>query len=260
MARGVSAVVILDAPRGTLRVDLARVRIQRKSLLEIAGVAGVPPGLHRIEVTDGEHVAVLWVTMEPGLLVVKTWDEGLLVDAEPFRTAQVQGLMAEEGIEQHLVAYPAQPNAPWGELVAPLAPFGPEGARVHDGDPDGFDVALLAALEGTHRGRLDALLAELAQAFITGFVDEDEAAQERWRHLAGAVYAARDLVDRCPDLFPPAVALLTTQQLLLPVELSPDAANAPAARALAAALVASARPGHAEAGRRLAEHMKQRGL
>lgn len=260
MARGVSAVVILDAPRGTLRVDLARVRIQRKSLLEIAGVAGLPTGLHRVEVTDGERVATLWVTMEPGRLVVKGWDDGLLVDPEPFRTAQVQGLLAEEGLEQHLVAYPEKANAPWAELVAPLLELGREGAKVHRGDPDGFDAPLLAALEGTHGGRADALVGELAQAFVAGFVDEDEAAQERWRHLAGAVYAGADLVGRCPDLFAPAVRLLTTQQQLLPVELSPDAANAPAARQLIKALAASPAPGHADAGRQLAAHMKQRGL
>lgn len=260
MARGVSAVVILDAPRGTLRVDLARVRIQRKSLLELAGVAGLPPGLHRLEVNDGERVATLWVTMEPGRLVVKAWDDGLLVDPEPFRTAQVQGLEAEEGIEQHLVAYPAQANGPWADLVGPLQALGREGAKVHRGDPDGFDAPLLAALEGTHGGRVDALVGELAQAFIAGFVDEDEAAQERWRDLAGAVYAAADLVDRCPDVFARAIALLTTQQLLLPVELSPDAARAGEARRLVKALTASQGQGHADAGRRLADHMKQRGL
>ncbi len=260
MGRGVSAVVILDAPRGTLRVDLARARIQRKSLLEIAGVAALPPGLHRVEVNDGERVAVLWLTMEPGRLVVKGWDEGLLVDPEPFRTAQVQGLLAEEGIDQHLVPYPAQANAPWAELVRPLQGLGREGAKVHRADPDGFDAPLLAALEGTHGGRAQAFVGELAQAFIAGFVDEDEAAQERWRHLADAVYGAAGLVDRCADVFGPAVALLTTQQLLLPVELSPDAANAPAARALVKALSASSAPGHTEAARQLIDHMQQRGL
>lgn len=260
MARGVSAVVILDAPRGTLRIDLARVRVQRNSLLELAGVAGLPAGLHRLEVNDGERAVSLWLTMEPGRLVVKAWDDGLLVDPDPFRTAQVQGLNAEEGIEQHLLAYPAQPNAPWPELVAPLEPLGREAAKVHRDDPDGFEAPLLAALEGTHAGRCAALLGELAQSFIAGFVDEDEAAQDRWRHLAGAVYAGADLVTRCPEVFAPAISLLTTQQRLLPVELAPDAANAADARRLVKALGASSAAGHAQAGARLSEHMRQRGL
>ncbi|MCO5170702.1 MAG: hypothetical protein M9894_30600 [Planctomycetes bacterium] len=258
MGRGVSAVVVLDAPRGTLRVDLARVRVQRKSLLEIAGVIGLPPGLHRVEVNDGERGAALWLQVEPGRLVVKAWDAGLLVDPDPFRTAQVQGLAAEEGLAEHLAAYPAGANAPWPALVAPLERLGPAGARLHKRDPDGFAAPLEAALEGTHGGRAPALLGELAQAFLAGFVDEDEAAQERWRHLARAVLTGADLVGAHPQLFDEATALLVAQLQLLPVELSPDAACADDARRLAEAF--AAHPHLAAAGQRLQEHLAQRGL
>ncbi|MBX3467248.1 MAG: hypothetical protein KF878_10170 [Planctomycetes bacterium] len=257
MGRGVSAVVVLDAPRGTLRVDLARVRVQRKSLLEIAGVVGLPTGLHRVEVNDGERGAALWLQVEPGRLVVKAWDAGLLVDPDPFRTAQVQGLAAEEGLDPHLTAYPAAPNAPWAALVAPLERLGPAGARVHRRDPEGADAPLEAALQ-THGGRAPALLGEVAQAFLAGFVDEDEAAQERWRHLARAVLSGADLVARHPQLFDEATALLVAQQQLLPVEVSPEAGCAAEARRLVEAL--GAHPHLAEAGRRLREHLSQRGL
>lgn len=259
MGRGVSGVVLLDAPRGTIRIDLARVRVQRKSLLELAGVAAVPPGLHRLEVHDGDRAAVAWLNMEPGKLVVKAWDGGLLVDPDPFRHAQVQGLSAEEGIEQHLVAYPAGPNALWPVLVGPIQALGREPPAVRPGDPAGHPTPLEAALSGTHGGRAPSFLAELAQAFIVGFIDEEEAAQDRWRHLAHAIYAGAGLVSKFPDLFPAALDLLIAQQQLLPVELSPDAVHAKDARLLAQALSKGGAP-LADAGRRLVEHMAQRGL
>ena len=239
-----------------MRIDLARVRVQRKSLLELAGVVHLPPGLHRLEVHDGDRPAVTWLKIEPGKMVVKGWDAGLLVDPDPFRTAQVQGLAAEEGLEAHLTAYPTAANALWPALVGPIAALS-QPPTLRDKDPAG-PSPLEAALQG-HGGRATALLGELAQAFIVGFIDEEEAAQDRWRHLAQSVYCGADLVSKFPDLFPAALDLLIAQQQLLPVELSPDAVHAKDARLLVQALSKAGGP-LADAGRRLVEHMAQRGL
>lgn len=255
-----SAVVVLDAPRGTIRIDLARVRVQRKSLLEIAGVIHVPPGLHRLEVHDGDRPAVAWLKVEPGKLLVKGWDAGLLVDPDPFRTAQVQGLAAEEGLEKHLTAYPTAANALWPAIVAPIVAL-PQPPSLRDKDPAGHPSPLEAALLGTHGGRATGLLAELAQAFIVGFIDEEEAAQDRWRRLAAAIYGVReDVLGKYPELFGPAVELLVAQQQLLPVELSPEAATPGEARRLAVALARSSEPALADAGKKLTAHLDQRGV
>lgn len=241
-----------------MRIDLARVRVQRKSLLEIAGVVNLPPGLHRLEVHDGDRPAVAWLKVDPGKMLVKGWDAGLLVDPDPFRTAQVQGLAAEEGLEKHLTAYPTAANALWPALVAPLAALS-QPPSLRDKDPPG-PSPLEAALQG-HGGRATALLGELAQAFIVGFIDEEEVAQDRWRKLAGAIYSAReDVPGKYPELFGPAVELLVNQQQLLPVEMSPEAAHPGEARKLAGLLLRSPEPALADAGKKLAAHLDQRGV
>jgi hypothetical protein len=257
-AGAVSAIVLLDVPRGTMRIDLARLRTQRKGPLEVCGVHGLPPGLHRVEVNDGDRPAVAWIQMEPGKMHIRAVDSGLLVDPDAFRTAQVQGLAVEDGIEPHLTAYPAAANGPWAALVAPLEALG-RGAALPPLPVAPPQADLDAQFAKVHGGRPETTLAELAQAFIAGFIDEDEGAQERWKKLVAATYkVSPGLAKAEPKMMADAVELLMTQHQLLPAEMfEPASPLAAGARDFVKTLAAV---GQADAAKRFAAHLDGRGV
>lgn len=242
-----AAIVLLEVPDGaTVQVDLAPPVSPAHGR---CGFQAVPPGFHRVEARGRDLRAKDWVLVTGGETQVRTCDaSGLLLPTSRYRAAQVAGLRAEG--ELRLGDYPAEPNAVWPALTAPLAPesFPPQLRS----DPPGKGSHFLRALEGTHGGEWPAYLQELAWAFLAGHLDQDPAGRARWRELVEATCGAGGLsATRNLDLFQRVGTLLPAQLTALPSAAEEREPLLAAARRLGADLQATGEAGLQAAARAL---------
>lgn len=152
--------------------------------------------------------------------------EGLtLAAAAPSELTHYLPLVASGQLDARLAV--PHPHRPWRQLTAPLqgVAFPP---RVHSPQASHRNRRLEEIWVETHRGQGDALLAELAYAFLLGLFG-DSSALERWSSIVQGIYHCGDeLPRRDAALFIDLIELLIAQQRLLPREQLE--ANTPAGR------------------------------
>lgn len=210
-------VVLRDIPKEEVRIDGVRETIQGG----FRGFSMVPPAAwHYVSVKDGDYHRGFWFWLNPNEVVVRVYESeaGFVEDAES--TTQYTPLAQSGAMGGALRPYRAETFGPWFGLVMhiPHDHFPP---TLHANDPD-LGHRWDNALQGTHGGDGNALLAEFQWAFVRWLVsldtpETDEEAFARWRHLVLASYNAGERrIAPNGELFVQWVDVLLRQFPLLP--------------------------------------------
>lgn len=209
-------IVLLGVLAPEVRIDLTRVPVRA----EFRGFDKVPPGLHHLTALapDGS-LAPVWVNLGGGGVVVKVFDQKQrrFVDAAPSTAERYGTVQQARGLGPALLSYPYDAAVDWVELTVHLdAERFPPGLKKDD--PAGWPSQLEAVWRGTHGGDGQALLTEVAWAYLAGVLERHPAAYERWLTLFKACLTA----DPQPLAEDPALFVLLADLLVAQLHQMPD--------------------------------------
>jgi hypothetical protein len=209
-------IVLLGVLAPEVRIDLTRVPVRP----EFRGFDRVPPGLHHVTALapDGA-LAPVWVNLGGGGVVVKVFDQKQrrFVDAAPSTAERYGTVQQARGLGPALLSYPYDAAVDWVELTVHLdAERFPPGLKKDD--PAGWPSRLEAVWRGTHGGDGQALLTEVAWAYLAGVLERHPAAYERWLTLFKACLTA----DPQPLAEDPALFVLLADLLVAQLHQMPD--------------------------------------
>lgn len=216
-----NAVILRDIPKEEARIDLFRQTIQGGFRGFYADVPII--GWHYVSVKVKQFHVGFWCDLSMNQAVVRVFDEKKGFVEDTPESAQRYAQMALSGaMQQVLMPYPVPMYAHWFGMVSHIKSdhFPPQ---IHN-DDTGTGSRLDKALLGTHKGRIDAFLAEFQYAFVRWLVSldtatEDKAGLARWRYLLLSAYnAGEDRIREFKDLFSDLVSTLLRQFELLPKE------------------------------------------
>ncbi len=215
-------IILRDIPKDQVQLDLVVFEVQGG----FRGFALVPPGLHYVALKEnGQLGAGFWCLVAPGTVVVRVYDyerREFERDSEQESTYQA---MARSGAMNRALIPAVRMAGPilglWQKLTAAVGNDG-EIPVLHaenpmvpplDADPEfveqwyttKFKSRFMQAFEGTHKGNVSTLLAELQYAFVRSLVREgeiDEGGQARWQHLFLAItQAGEHTIRQYPEVF-----------------------------------------------------------
>ena len=223
-----NAIVLRNIPKSEVRLDLFRAPVQGG----FRGFCSDFPmiGWHYVSVTVDQEPVGFWCHLSFGQAVVRVFDptHGFVED-EPESAQHYAQLALGGGMQQALMPYPDHLYAPWFGLVSSInANHFPPPLHSEDvGTGSRFDNAL----QGSHAGNPDALLAEFQYAFVRWLIsldceNEDQVAFDRWQHLLLAACGAGEFRIRASSKFFSALPSILMRQFdLLPREwFNPDSA------------------------------------
>ncbi|NMC07860.1 MAG: hypothetical protein GYA24_21800 [Candidatus Lokiarchaeota archaeon] len=230
-------IILRDIPKEQVQLDLL--------VYEIAGgfrgFAMVPPGAHYVNVKKNDAMqAGFWCVVPEEGVVIRVFDHdtGTFKEDTPENVKTYTELALGGAMNKSLI--PVLARSPvdaeaWTSLTRHLTlqafppalhdeqpmvpPAAAEGRDLGQWFEQSFKSRFEQAFLGTHKGNINAFLAEFEHAYLQMLLGNDEAAGKRWRHLLLAVFNAGEHAMRAsPDVFPPLVDVIVTQLIYMPDE------------------------------------------
>lgn len=210
-------IILRNVPKEKVRIDLTSFEIAGG----FRGFQNVPTGAHYISVLSNVAEVGEWLYLQPSEVMVRVFNDEAqrFEDDTPESDAEFSQMAANGAMNKALVAYPVENLAQWTALTKHITVKNfPPNVHSEDASDDSSQSRFEKALLGTHRGNVEAFLAEFEFAFLRWVVNsEDEEAFARWRHLLLALYSAgQSSIEDNPSLFEQSVDVLLAQFELLP--------------------------------------------